>query len=48
MITHFDLFERKHQDLKSYLNASCTLIAEEDQYLIYGSCSSTFLSKGTQ
>jgi hypothetical protein len=48
VITHFDLFEKKHQDLKSYLNASCTLLAQEDQYLIYDSCSSMFLSKGRQ
>ena len=38
VITHFDLFHRHHQDLKTYLEESCTNIAQTDQYLIYGSC----------
>ena len=38
VVTHFDLFNRKHQDLKEYLESSCSLLAQTDQYLIYGSC----------
>jgi 4-amino-4-deoxy-L-arabinose transferase-like glycosyltransferase len=38
VITHFDLFNRKHQDLKAYLAANCTIHAQTDQYLIYDSC----------
>jgi 4-amino-4-deoxy-L-arabinose transferase-like glycosyltransferase len=38
VITHFDLFARKHQDLKEYLTSNCTLISQTDRYLIYGSC----------
>jgi hypothetical protein len=38
IITHFDLFKRKHQDLKAYLEANCVIDTQTDQYLIYGSC----------
>jgi hypothetical protein len=48
VITHFDLFERKHQDLKSYLESNCTLVSQADQYLIYGSCTNMTLSKDKQ
>lgn len=38
VITHFDLFARKHQDLKEYLASNCALISQTDRYLVYGSC----------
>lgn len=40
IITHFELFNRKHQDLKVYLQKNCTTLAQTDRYLIYGSCQS--------
>jgi hypothetical protein len=47
IITHFDLFNRKHQDLKAYLRANCRLYAQTDQYLIYSSCGA-FKSSNSQ
>lgn len=38
LITNFDLYNRKHQDLKEYLEAYCEVIAQNELYLIYGSC----------
>lgn len=38
VITNFDLFNRKHQDLKVYLEANCVLKTQTDQYQIYESC----------
>jgi hypothetical protein len=38
IITHFDLFNRKHQDLKAYLETKCAIYAQTDRYLIYGGC----------
>jgi hypothetical protein len=38
VITHFDLYNRKHQDLKIYLDQNCTALTQTDRYLIYGSC----------
>ncbi len=40
VITHFYLYETKHQDLKTYLESSCALLAQKEQYLIYTSCKS--------
>jgi hypothetical protein len=40
IITNFDLYNRKHQDLKAYLEDSCVLFAQAEQYLIYSSCKS--------
>jgi hypothetical protein len=41
IITNFDLYNRKHQDLKVYLEENCSINRQTDQYLIYGSCHST-------
>jgi hypothetical protein len=38
IITHFNEFNQHHTDLKEYLVDNCSLIAESDQYLIYGAC----------
>jgi hypothetical protein len=38
VITNFDLYERKHSDLKEYLQKDCSLLAEQEHYLIFGSC----------
>lgn len=38
VVTNFDLFNRKNQDLKTYLDANCVMQAQTDQYQIYGSC----------
>jgi hypothetical protein len=38
VITHFDLYTRKHQDLQAYLETNCAQVAEENAYLIYTSC----------
>lgn len=38
VITHFDLFRRQHQDLQIFLDENCTILAQTDRYLIYGSC----------
>lgn len=40
VITHFDLYKRKHQDLGTYLDENCETLAQTDYYLIYGSCQS--------
>ena len=39
VITNFDLYHRKHQDLQTYLEDSCSPVAETSKYLIYGDCS---------
>lgn len=38
VITNFDLFTRKHQDLQAYLEANCSTIVKEEAYWIYSSC----------
>jgi 4-amino-4-deoxy-L-arabinose transferase-like glycosyltransferase len=38
LITNFDLFNGLHQDLREYLEGNCTVFAQTEQYLIYGSC----------
>jgi hypothetical protein len=38
VITHFDLYERKHQDLQVYLESNCAPVAETNAYLIYTNC----------
>jgi hypothetical protein len=38
VITHFDLFNRKHQDLQAYLIDNCFPVEETESYLIYGDC----------
>lgn len=38
VITNFDLYHRKHQDLQQYLEQECILLAQTDQYMIYSSC----------
>lgn len=38
IITNFDLYNRKHQDLKAYLDEHCSIFAKTDLYLIYRSC----------
>ena len=40
VVTNFDLFNRKHQDLKTYLQEDCITLAQTEVYLIYGSCQS--------
>jgi hypothetical protein len=45
VITHFDLFNRKHQDLQIYLDANCNVVARTDLYLIYGPCQSSISIK---
>jgi hypothetical protein len=38
VITDFGLFNRKHKDLKAYLEENCSIFSKQDQYLIYNSC----------
>ena len=38
VITNFDLYSRKHQDLQAYLTNSCSPLRETETYLIYGNC----------
>jgi len=39
VITDFDSFDRRHPDLKEFLNEHCALVAQSEQYLIYdGTC----------
>lgn len=38
VITNFQLFFRKHQDLQAYLAKNCSLYVQKDAYWIYGSC----------
>lgn len=40
VITNFDLYYRKHQDLQEYLENNCSLFAKTDQYMIYSKCRS--------
>jgi 4-amino-4-deoxy-L-arabinose transferase-like glycosyltransferase len=41
VITNFDLFNRKHQDLQVYLEENCRVYAEKERYLIYNACQPT-------
>jgi len=38
IITNFDRYYRRDQDLRSYLEENCSINAQTDQYLIYSSC----------
>lgn len=38
VITHFDLYQRKHQDLESYLESTCFTRLETPDYLIFSHC----------
>jgi hypothetical protein len=38
VITSFDLYERKHQDLEAYLESACSARLETTDYLIYSHC----------
>jgi hypothetical protein len=38
VVTHFDLYERKHQDLQAYLKDSCSVHTQTSKYLIYTNC----------
>jgi hypothetical protein len=38
VVTDFDLFYRKHQDLQAYLESDCSLRSQTSKYLIYGDC----------
>jgi 4-amino-4-deoxy-L-arabinose transferase-like glycosyltransferase len=47
VITYFELFNKKHQDLKVYLEANCRIRAQTNQYLIYDTCR-TLTTNGNQ
>ena len=38
VITNFSLYQRKHQDLKLYLESSCSVYSPSDGYLVYTRC----------
>jgi hypothetical protein len=38
VITNFDLYQRKHQDLETYLKSACSSRLETTDYLIYSHC----------
>jgi hypothetical protein len=38
VITDFNLYNRKHQDLQAYLTGSCSVLKETEAYLIYANC----------
>ncbi|HET9905883.1 MAG TPA: hypothetical protein VFQ23_04565, partial [Anaerolineales bacterium] len=38
VITHFNLYNRKHQDLQAYLENNCSVLKETEAYLIYSKC----------
>ena len=38
VITHFELYRRKHQDLETYLKTACSARLETTDYLIYSHC----------
>lgn len=38
VITYFDLYQRKHQDLETYLESACSARMETTEYLIYSHC----------
>ena len=38
VITHFDLYQRKHQDLEAYLESACSTQLETTDYLIFSHC----------
>ncbi|MEO8354720.1 MAG: glycosyltransferase family 39 protein [Chloroflexota bacterium] len=41
VVTQFSLYNRKHQDLKAYLEENCVPLMQKEQYLIYSSCKMT-------
>jgi len=45
VITNFDLYNRKHQDLGNYLANNCSVLAETNSYLIYSSCKIVFAER---
>ena len=47
IITNFDLYQRKHQDLKGYLEAYCNVHVQTNQYLVYGTCQNPTNDKKT-
>jgi hypothetical protein len=38
VITFFDLYQSKHQDLEAYLESACAARLETTDYLIYSHC----------
>ena len=38
VITNFDLYNRKHQDLQAYLKNNCYMLKETHAYMIYAHC----------
>ena len=38
VVTNFDLYYRRHQDLQAYLENNCSEFAETNAYLIYAKC----------
>jgi hypothetical protein len=38
VVTNFGLFSRKHGDLQAYLETTCSLLAQTDDYIVYNSC----------
>jgi hypothetical protein len=38
VITYFDLYQRKHQDLETYLESACSTRLETTEYLIFSHC----------
>jgi hypothetical protein len=38
VITYFDLYQRKHQDLETYLESACSARLETADYLTYSDC----------
>jgi hypothetical protein len=38
VITDFNLYNRKHQDLQAYLTSNCSLFKQTEAYLIYANC----------
>ena len=38
VVTHFDLYNRKHQDLQTDLMDNCSVLKETSAYLIYANC----------
>lgn len=41
VITHFNLYQSHHADLKAYLENNCHLLEQTDRYLIYDLCQPT-------
>jgi hypothetical protein len=38
VITNFNLYHGKHQDLQEYLEENCTIYEKQEEYLIYNVC----------